>query len=249
MRCGTAFVSAGNGKACCPGCMSPRLEGRGRCNCRWPPCCTRAMAASSPVRRPCSTTTSETVARAVEAGPATELIDVLVPAARQRRDAAFVRIHRTIRMPERCWQAGPLRIAPPARAVADTARGLASLGTSGWSSPTPSRKAAAGSGNCTRNSSPAQTSDRPCSARPDGRCRRHQVHGGSGPQGPAHQVQAPDAAVQPEPVRRRVPSSPSPTHGGPSSALRWRSIQSSGTLAGGSREYARPGDGEWACTR
>lgn len=67
------------------------------------------------------------VARAVEAGPAAELIDVLVPAARQRRDAPFVRIHRTIRMPERCWQAGPLRIAPPARAVADTARGLASL--------------------------------------------------------------------------------------------------------------------------
>jgi hypothetical protein len=64
---------------------------------------------------------------AVDRGTAAEPIDVLVPAARQRRDAAFVRIHRTIRMPERAWQAGPLRLAPPARAVADTVRGLTSL--------------------------------------------------------------------------------------------------------------------------
>jgi hypothetical protein len=61
------------------------------------------------------------------AGPAAELIDVLVPASRRRRDAAFVRLHRTIRMPERPWEAGPLRLAPPARAVADTVRGMASL--------------------------------------------------------------------------------------------------------------------------
>jgi hypothetical protein len=60
-------------------------------------------------------------------GPAADLIDVLVPAARQRRDTAVVRIHRTTHMPERHWQRGPLRIAHPARAVADTVRGLASL--------------------------------------------------------------------------------------------------------------------------
>ena len=60
-------------------------------------------------------------------GPSTELIDVLVPATRQRRDAAFVRLHRTIRMPERSWQAGPLRLAPPARAVGDAVRGLINL--------------------------------------------------------------------------------------------------------------------------
>ena len=60
-------------------------------------------------------------------GPVTELIDVLVPASRRRRDAAFVCLHRTTRMPERSWQAGPLRIAPPARAVGDTVRGLTSL--------------------------------------------------------------------------------------------------------------------------
>jgi len=63
----------------------------------------------------------------IDGGPAAELVDVLVPAARQRRDTPFVRIHRTIRMPERPFQAGPLRIAPPARAVADTVRGMASL--------------------------------------------------------------------------------------------------------------------------
>jgi hypothetical protein len=57
----------------------------------------------------------------------TEIVDVLVPADRQRRDADFVRLHRTVRMPRRIWEAGPVRYAPPSRAVADTARGLGSL--------------------------------------------------------------------------------------------------------------------------
>jgi hypothetical protein len=56
-----------------------------------------------------------------------DLVDVLVPATRQRRDSAFVRLHRTSRMPERTWQLGPLRYASPARAVADAARDLTSL--------------------------------------------------------------------------------------------------------------------------
>jgi hypothetical protein len=56
-----------------------------------------------------------------------DLIDVLVPATRQRHDAGFVRLHRTARMPERIWQRGPIRYVPPARAVADTVRGMASL--------------------------------------------------------------------------------------------------------------------------
>jgi len=56
-----------------------------------------------------------------------ELIDVLVPATRQRHDAGFVRLHRTTRMPERIWERGPIRYVPPARAVADTARGLTGL--------------------------------------------------------------------------------------------------------------------------
>ena len=60
-------------------------------------------------------------------GPAAELIDVLIPASRQRRDAAFVRLHRTTRMPTRVWRFGPLHYALPARAVADTVRDLTSL--------------------------------------------------------------------------------------------------------------------------
>jgi hypothetical protein len=60
-------------------------------------------------------------------GPATNRIDVLMPASRQRQDAAFVHLLRTTRMPGRVCQSGPLRYVPAARAVADTARGLTSL--------------------------------------------------------------------------------------------------------------------------
>ena len=56
------------------------------------------------------------------------LTDVLVPARNQRQDSGFVRIHRTTRLPDPAYTAGPLRLAPLDRAVADTARGLSSLG-------------------------------------------------------------------------------------------------------------------------
>jgi hypothetical protein len=56
-----------------------------------------------------------------------DLIDVLVPATRQRHDAAFVRLHRTTRLPERICEVGRIRYVPPARAVADTVRKLSSL--------------------------------------------------------------------------------------------------------------------------
>jgi hypothetical protein len=56
-----------------------------------------------------------------------ELVDVLVPAARKRRDAWFVRLHRTTRMPGRIWVTGPVSYAPPARAVADAVRKISSL--------------------------------------------------------------------------------------------------------------------------
>jgi hypothetical protein len=59
--------------------------------------------------------------------PVMEVIDVLMPASRRRRDAAFVRLHRTTRMPGHACSFGPLRYAPPARAVADTVRGLDDL--------------------------------------------------------------------------------------------------------------------------
>jgi len=60
-------------------------------------------------------------------GPVTEVTDVLIPASRRRGDTSFVRVHRTTRMPVRVSQLGPLRYAPPARAVADTVRGLDDL--------------------------------------------------------------------------------------------------------------------------
>jgi len=60
-------------------------------------------------------------------GPVTEFVDVLVPASRRRHDAAFVRLHRTTRMPGRSRQVGPVRYALLARAVADTARSLDDL--------------------------------------------------------------------------------------------------------------------------
>ena len=57
----------------------------------------------------------------------TEIVDVLVPSTRQRRDTNFVRLHRTSRMPARIWEAGPVRYTMPARAVADAVRGMTSL--------------------------------------------------------------------------------------------------------------------------
>lgn len=62
------------------------------------------------------------------AGRQTDCVDVLVPADAQKRDAGFVHVHRTRRLPERICVAGPVRYALPPRAVADAARGLADLG-------------------------------------------------------------------------------------------------------------------------
>lgn len=60
--------------------------------------------------------------------PAQDTVDVLVPASRIRRASGFVRVLRTVRMPERTWVDGALVYAMPARAVADTARSLADIG-------------------------------------------------------------------------------------------------------------------------
>jgi hypothetical protein len=60
-------------------------------------------------------------------GPATDLIDVLIPESRRRQNQDLVRLHRTNRMPKQTWQFGPLQYALPARAVADAARDLTSL--------------------------------------------------------------------------------------------------------------------------
>jgi len=63
----------------------------------------------------------------IRSGSDPDTIDVLIPAARQRHDTGFVRLHRTTRLPERFSSLGPLRFALVPRAVADTARQLTGL--------------------------------------------------------------------------------------------------------------------------
>ncbi len=63
----------------------------------------------------------------VRTAPDWDTIDVLVPAVRQRGDAAFARLHRTHRMPSQIASSGPVRFVLVARAVADTAWQLTSL--------------------------------------------------------------------------------------------------------------------------
>ncbi len=63
----------------------------------------------------------------IRGGPVQDVIDVLVPADRQRLSTGFARLHRTVRMPARAWSSGPVRLALVPRAVADTARGLTDL--------------------------------------------------------------------------------------------------------------------------
>jgi hypothetical protein len=54
--------------------------------------------------------------------PATELIDVLVPASAKRQSVSFIRMHRTTRMPDQVFIVDGVRWALAPRAVADTAR-------------------------------------------------------------------------------------------------------------------------------
>lgn len=60
--------------------------------------------------------------------PRIDVIDVLVPAARRRQNAGFVRVLRSTRMPEQACISGQIRFAMAARAVADAARTLKDLG-------------------------------------------------------------------------------------------------------------------------
>ena len=55
------------------------------------------------------------------------IIDVLVPADRQRLSTGFARLHRTVRMPARASSQGSVPLAPVPRAVADTVRQLAEV--------------------------------------------------------------------------------------------------------------------------
>jgi very-short-patch-repair endonuclease len=56
-----------------------------------------------------------------------ETVDVLVPMGRRRTSMGFVRLHRTVRIPDRIVMTGPVRLVEAARAVADTVRLLADL--------------------------------------------------------------------------------------------------------------------------
>jgi hypothetical protein len=59
--------------------------------------------------------------------PRSTMIDVLIPATRQRRSTGFVRIHLTARMPDQVFTMGPVRLVPLVRAVADAARDMTAL--------------------------------------------------------------------------------------------------------------------------
>jgi hypothetical protein len=54
--------------------------------------------------------------------PGPDAVDVLIPWTCKRQSVAFVRVHRTRRMPERLFTTGRIRFAKPPRAVADAAR-------------------------------------------------------------------------------------------------------------------------------
>jgi hypothetical protein len=56
--------------------------------------------------------------------PGPDVVDLLIPARSRRQSAAFVRVHRTERMPERMFVTGKVRFAEAPRAVADAARFL-----------------------------------------------------------------------------------------------------------------------------
>jgi hypothetical protein len=58
--------------------------------------------------------------------PGPDVIDVLVPQAARRQSVAFVRIHRTRRLP-RVYRSGAVRYAAPARSVTDAAQLLTSV--------------------------------------------------------------------------------------------------------------------------
>jgi len=59
--------------------------------------------------------------------PGRDKVDVLVPWAAHRAGTGFARLHRTARLPERICTAGAARFVLPARAVADTVRGMTDL--------------------------------------------------------------------------------------------------------------------------
>jgi hypothetical protein len=56
--------------------------------------------------------------------PEADVVDLLVPWSQKRQSIAYVRVHRSRRMPERMYVTGKVRYAEAARAVADAARSM-----------------------------------------------------------------------------------------------------------------------------
>ena len=56
--------------------------------------------------------------------PEADMVDLLVPWSQKRQSIAYVRVHRTRRMPERMYVTGKVRYAEATRAVADAARSM-----------------------------------------------------------------------------------------------------------------------------
>jgi len=84
----------------------------------------REMAALLYAGQPSLITGPAAVRRHRLSSPGPDMVDVLIPWDRQRQSTAFVRMHRTRRMPERGHVTGKIWFAKAPRAVADAARTL-----------------------------------------------------------------------------------------------------------------------------
>ena len=183
-------------------------------------------------------------------GTSSELVDVLVPATRQRRDAAFVRLHRTTRMPGRIWQAGPLRYAPPAaRRRRCRARHDQPAGRAGGRG----RRGAAGP---LRGAGPLRRTHRRAERRvglvprgPDGCRRRDQVDRRRRTSRTCWSSPGCRCRCSTRRCTTATPSSPSPTPGGPSSAWRSRWIRANGTCRPRITRRRSPGAADGRSTR
>lgn len=59
--------------------------------------------------------------------PESDAVDILIPARSQHKNVSYVRVHRTVRMPDMVYGPAQRRCTPPARAAADAVRELTDL--------------------------------------------------------------------------------------------------------------------------
>ncbi len=84
----------------------------------------REMAALLYAGRPSLITGPTAVRRHRLRSPGPDVVDVLIPWNRRRQSVAFVRVHRTRKLPKQMFVTGKIRFAEAPRAVADAARFL-----------------------------------------------------------------------------------------------------------------------------